>query len=81
MTIRPYLRTKRATAQSPKRPNIVLIMANDIDSANVDSNTHGMMLPTHNLDRLVREVLLFTDHFGGSLLPDDATRQPPASKP
>ncbi len=52
-----------AGAQSADRPNIVMIMADDIGPANVGIYTHGMMVPTPNIDRLAREGLLFTDHY------------------
>lgn len=81
MKTRPSLRTKRAAAWWPDWPNAVMLVAADIGSAYVDIDTHGMLVPTHNLNRLARECLLFTFHFGGSQRPDDATRRPPASKP
>lgn len=52
-----------AAAQTPQRPNIVMIMADDIGPANVGIYTHGMMVPTPNIDRLAREGMLFTDHY------------------
>lgn len=52
-----------AAAQTPERPNIVMIMADDIGPANVGIYTHGMMVPTPNIDRLAREGMLFTDHY------------------
>ncbi len=50
-------------AQSADRPNIVMIMADDIGPANVGIYTHGMMVPTPNIDRLAKEGMLFTDHY------------------
>jgi arylsulfatase A-like enzyme len=38
-------------------------MADDIGPSNVGAYTHGMMVPTPNLDRIAREGLLFTDHY------------------
>ncbi len=56
-----------ALAQAPQapdsRPNILVIMADDIGPSNVGAYTHGMMVPTPNLDRIAREGLLFTDHY------------------
>nr|WP_295130289.1 arylsulfatase [uncultured Roseateles sp.] len=45
------------------RPNILVIMADDVGPSNVGAYTHGMMAPTPNLDRIAREGLLFTDHY------------------
>lgn len=56
-----------ASAQAPQgptaRPNILVIMADDIGPSNVGIYSHGMMVPTPNLDRIAREGLLFTDHY------------------
>ena len=40
-------------------------MADDIGPSNVGAYSHGMMVPTPNLDRIAREGLLFTDHYAG----------------
>jgi len=48
---------------APARPNILLIMADDVGYWNVGAYSHGMMVPTPHLDRLAREGLLFTDHY------------------
>jgi arylsulfatase len=45
------------------RPNILLIMADDVGYWNVGAYSHGMMVPTPNIDRIAREGLLFTDHY------------------
>lgn len=50
-------------AQPANRPNIVMIMADDIGPANVGIYTHGLMVPTPNIDRLAKEGMLFTDHY------------------
>jgi arylsulfatase len=52
-----------AVAQPADRPNILMIMADDVGISNVGAYTHGMMVPTPNLDRLAREGILFTDHY------------------
>ena len=58
-----------APAQAPvapaagKRPNILMIMADDVGYWNVGAYSHGMMVPTPNIDRLAREGILFTDHY------------------
>ena len=41
----------------------VMIMADDIGPANVGIYTHGLMVPTPNIDRLAKEGMLFTDHY------------------
>ncbi len=46
------------------RPNILVIMADDIGYWNVGAYSHGMMVPTPNIDRIAREGMLFTDHYG-----------------
>jgi arylsulfatase len=53
-----------ATAQTAQRPNILVSMADDIGYANVGIYNHGMMVPTPNIDRIGREGILFTDHYG-----------------
>ena len=50
-------------AQTPQRPNILVIMADDVGYANVGIYSHGMMVPTPNIDRIGREGVLFTDHY------------------
>jgi arylsulfatase len=40
-----------------------MIMADDVGYWNVGAYSHGMMVPTPNLDRLAREGMLFTDHY------------------
>jgi arylsulfatase len=52
-----------ALAQDAQRPNILVIMADDVGYANVGIYTHGMMVPTPNIDRIGREGILFTDHY------------------
>lgn len=53
-----------AEAQAPnKPPNILVIMSDDVGYANVGLYTHGMMVPTPNIDRIGREGILFTDHY------------------
>jgi arylsulfatase len=52
-----------AAAGAAARPGIIMIMADDVDHRNLGAYSHGMMVPTPNLDRLVREGMLFTDHY------------------
>jgi arylsulfatase len=51
-----------AAAQA-QRPNILLIMADDVGVTNVGAYSHGMMVPTPHIDRIAREGMLFTDHY------------------
>src|SRR6516165_8195322 len=53
-----------AQAQTPTRPNILVIMGDDIGMWNVGAYTHGMMGRTPNIDRIAQEGILFTDHYG-----------------
>ena len=57
------LTSAMAMAQTASRPNIIMIMADDIGPANVGIYTHGLMVPTPNIDRLAKEGMLFTDHY------------------
>ena len=47
-----------------KKPNIVVIWGDDIGTWNVGAYTHGMMGRTPNIDRIAKEGMLFTDHYG-----------------
>lgn len=47
-----------------KPPNILVIMGDDIGYSNVGIYSHGMMVPTPNIDRIGKEGMLFTDHYG-----------------
>ncbi len=59
--------TKPAVASSQenggKRPNILVIMPDDVGYWNVGVYSHGMMVPTPNIDRIAKEGILFTDHY------------------
>ncbi|MBU6239797.1 MAG: sulfatase-like hydrolase/transferase, partial [Planctomycetes bacterium] len=46
-----------------KQPNILVIMPDDVGYWNVGVYSHGMMVPTPNIDRIAKEGLLFTDHY------------------
>jgi arylsulfatase len=50
-------------AQPAQRPNILVIMSDDVGQTNVGIYSHGMMVPTPNIDRIGREGMLFTDHY------------------
>src|SRR6266478_3074836 len=55
-----------ASAQTAaKKPNIVVIMADDVGIWNVSAYHRGMMGgSTPNIDRIAREGALFTDYYG-----------------
>ncbi len=46
------------------KPNIVVIWGDDIGMWNVGAYTHGMMGHTPSIDRIGREGMIFTDHYG-----------------
>lgn len=52
-----------ADAQSAQRPNIIMIMPDDVGITNIGAYSHGMMVPTPNIDRIAKEGMLFTDHY------------------
>ncbi len=55
--------TLPANAQE-KKPNILVIMGDDIGIPNLSCYSHGLMgYRTPNIDRLAREGLLFTDYY------------------
>src|SRR5713101_2821403 len=55
-----------ALAQTPaKKPNILVIMADDVGIWNISAYHHGMMGGrTPNIDRIAKEGALFTDYYG-----------------
>ncbi len=54
-----------ATAQpAPTKPNIVVIMADDVGIWNISAYHRGMMGgSTPNIDRIAKEGALFTDYY------------------
>jgi arylsulfatase len=46
------------------KPNILVIWGDDIGVWNVGAYTHGMMGETPNIDRIAKEGMIFTDHYG-----------------
>ncbi|MGH7725571.1 MAG: arylsulfatase [Candidatus Eiseniibacteriota bacterium] len=60
MARRPASRSKK----SSNKPNIVVIWGDDIGYWNIGAYTHGMMGHTPNIDRIGREGMVFTDHYG-----------------
>ena len=54
-----------AEASAAGKPNIVVIMGDDIGFWNLSTNNMGMMgYSTPNIDRIAREGLKFTDYYG-----------------
>lgn len=51
-------------ASAQKKPNILVIWGDDIGMWNVGAYTHGMMGKTPNIDKIAKEGMLFTDHYG-----------------
>src|SRR5262245_9294988 len=54
-----------AVAQTTeKKPNILVIFGDDIGTWNIGAYSNGMMGRTPNIDRIAKEGMLFTDHYG-----------------
>jgi arylsulfatase A-like enzyme len=49
--------------QPTQKPNIIVIMPDDVGWFNVGAYNHGMMVPTPNIDRIAKGGKLFTDHY------------------
>ena len=58
------LATTVSGSAADKKPNIVVIFGDDIGYWNVGAYTHGMMGHTPNIDRIAKQGMLFTDHYG-----------------
>src|SRR6266700_5821812 len=53
-----------ASAQVPQKPNIIMIMGDDIGMWNIGAYHHGLMAGrTPNIDQLATEGMLFTDYY------------------
>jgi arylsulfatase A-like enzyme len=56
--------TASPQASAQQKPNILVIMGDDIGMSNIAVYSHGMMAgKTPNLDRLAKEGMLFTDYY------------------
>ena len=55
--------TKSSGTGTAEKPNILVIMPDDVGYWNIGAYNNGMMVPTPNIDRLAQEGLLFTDHY------------------
>jgi arylsulfatase len=70
-TVGPLLAGLLALSHAPsasaadQRPNILVIMADDVGYWNISAYNHGMMgYHTPNIDRIAKEGALFTDYYG-----------------
>ena len=53
------------TAYAADKPNILVIMGDDIGITNISAYSHGMMgYKTPNIDQLAKEGAMFTDYYG-----------------
>jgi hypothetical protein len=67
-----------ASAQQQK-PNILIIMADDIGYWNISAYNRGMMgYHTPNIDRIANEGAIFTDYTASNRAPPVAPRSSPA---
>ncbi len=52
------------SASQARRPNILVIFGDDIRQSNISAYTFGLMgYRTHNIDRIAREGMMFTDYY------------------
>jgi len=52
-------------AKTTKKPNILIIMADDIGVANLSVYSHGLMgYKTPNIDSIAKDGMMFTDYYG-----------------
>ena len=53
---------KRGAARQPQRPNILVIMSDDVGITNLSAYSRGLVgYQTPNIDRIAREGMIFTD--------------------
>src|SRR5947207_704079 len=65
MTAAAFTAGAPALAQQPQRPNILVIMGDDIGYWNISAYNRGMMgYRTPNIDRIANEGAIFTDYYG-----------------
>jgi arylsulfatase len=56
---------KKAPAGTVDKPNILVLWGDDIGIANISAYTMGLMgYRTPNIDRIAKEGIIFTDHYG-----------------
>lgn len=56
----------RTSSGPPKRPNIIVILADDMGYGDLAANNEGSKIPTPNLNRLAAEGVRFTDAHAAS---------------
>ena len=65
LTAAAFAASVPAAAQQPQKPNILVIMADDIGYWNISAYNRGMMgYRTPNIDRIANEGAIFTDYYG-----------------
>src|SRR5262249_22262235 len=66
-----------ASAQQPQKPNILVIMGDDIGYWNISAYNRGMMgYRTPNIDRIAAEAAIFNDYAGeAAICPDYCGQQ------
>ena len=78
------LAAPQASAQAPAppaKPNILVIMGDDIGLWNISAYNRGMMgYRTPNIDRIAREGAIFTDYYGQQSARPGAPPSSPASR-
>jgi arylsulfatase A-like enzyme len=63
-TLLPMLSTPSSAQTTTRKPNIVVIMGDDIGMWNIGAYNRGMMAGrTPNLDKLAKQGMLFTDYY------------------
>lgn len=63
------------SALQTQKPNILVIMGDDIGYCNISAYNRGMMgYRTPNIDRIANEGALFTDYYGHNPAPPAARR-------
>src|SRR5258708_28636256 len=71
-----------ALAQQPQKPNILVIMADDIGYWNISAYNRGMMgYRTPNIDRIADEGAIFTDYYDSNPAPRAAQGSSPDKVP
>src|SRR5580693_3675109 len=60
----PFLMPEHGQTQQPQRPNILVIMGDDIGQSDISAYTFGLMgYHTPNIDRIATEGMKFTDYY------------------
>ncbi|MEA3112072.1 MAG: hypothetical protein QOG58_1871, partial [Caballeronia sp.] len=63
-TLLPMLSMPSSAQTAARKPNIVVIMGDDIGMWNIGAYNRGMMAGrTPNLDKLAKQGMLFTDYY------------------